>query len=423
LSLITLFNNKGKLMKTILLIGTLDTKEKEILFTKEQIEKGGCKVILMDVGILSPPSTVKPEIDQNKVIQAAGGSLAELIASKDKGKCVNAVIRGAKKIISELYNTGKIDGVIALGGGTGTSIGCSLMQILPRGFPKLMVSTIASGTTQFGPLVGTKDITVMHSVADLQGLNFLTRRVLANAAGAICGMVGGFEEKEILKPEKKSIALSMMGTTTPGALRAKKILEEKGYEVVTFHQNGTGGIAMEEMIEEGCFKGVFDLSLHEIGDREFGGLHGAVKPIRLETAGRKGIPQLVVPGCIVYYVLGPVDTLPEEMKKRKFFVHSPYMTLVRATPEELVRIGKVIAEKLNRAKGPVKVFIPLQGFCFPDRKGLPLYDPQGNRSFIKALRENLRKDIPVVEIDAHINDPEFIDPAVEEFLKMMEGEN
>lgn len=406
-------------MKTILIVGTLDTKEKEISFVKKQIEKKGYKVILIDTGVLAPPTTVKPQITQDQVARAAGESLSELIASGNKEMCVNAMIKGAKRLVADLYATGSIDGILSLGGGTGTSIGCAAMQVLPLGFPKLMVSTIASGTTQFGPFVGTKDITLMHSVADLQGINFITARILTNAAGAICGMIEASDGTKTITTQGIPISLSMMGTTTPGALRAKKLLQEKGYEIITFHQNGTGGIAMEEMIEEGAFKGVFDLSLHEIGDREFGGLHGAIKSTRLETAGKKGIPQVVSPGCIIYYVLGPVNTLPVDIKKRKFFVHSPQLTLVRAKPEELIKIGKVIAHKLNLARGPVKVFIPLKGFCFPDREGLPLYDPKGNQAFIASLKENLYQDIPCIEINAHINDPDFIDPMVEEFLKMM----
>ncbi len=405
-------------IRTILIIGTLDTKEEEILFVKGQIEKRGCKVIIMDTGILAQPNA-KPQITRDQVARAASESLPALIASGNKGACVIAMIKGAKRLVADLYGSGSIDGILGLGGGTGTSIGCPVMQVLPRGFPKLMVSTIASGVAQFGPLVGTKDITIMHSIADLQGINFLTTRILANAAGAICGMVKDSERIEGPQAKGVPIALSMMGTTTPGALRAKKWLDEKGYEVVTFHQNGTGGIAMEEMIEEGVFRGVFDLSLHELGDREFGGLHGAIKSTRLEAAGKKGIPQAISPGCIIYYVLGPMNSLSEDLRKRKLFVHSPQLTLVRATPEELIKIGKVIAQKLNQAKGPLKVFIPLKGFCFPDREGMSLYDPEGNQAFIISLKRNLLASIPFIEINAHINDPEFIDPMVEEFTEMM----
>ena len=261
----------------------------------------------------------------------------------------------------------------------------------------------------------------MHSVVDLQGINSFTARVLSNAVGAICGMVEAYleEKKEDYGEGKILIAMSMMGTTTLGALKAKVLLEENGFQVISFHQNGTGGIAMEEMIEGGIFQGVFDLSLHEVGDRELGGLHGAIKPIRLETAGKMGIPQVVAPGCLVYYVAGPVDSLSPESRERKYFVHSPQLTLVRATPQELTHIGKVVAKKLNLAKGPLKVFIPLKGFCAPDKEGLELFDPEGNYAFINSLKEYLDKHIPIIEVNAHINDSEFIDLMTEEFIKIM----
>jgi uncharacterized protein (UPF0261 family) len=281
-----------------------------------------------------------------------------------------------------------------------------------------MVSTVASGRATFGPFVGTKDITLMHSVADMQGLNFLTRRILENAAGAICGMVQGDGAMDP-GPQGIPVALSMLGTTTPGALRAKTILEDRGFEVVAFHQNGTGGIAMEDMIRGTEFKGVLDLNLHEIGDRYVGGLHGAIRGDRLEAAGDAGIPQFVVPGSINYMVLGPLESLAPEMRARKLIVHNSYLTLVRLNHEELRGVGQLVAEKLNRASGVTRVFIPLQGYSFPDRRGLPHWDPEGNQVFVEALKADLNPEIPLVELDAHINDPEFIDPVVEEFLSVM----
>jgi uncharacterized protein (UPF0261 family) len=211
----------------------------------------------------------------------------------------------------------------------------------------------------------------------------------------------------------------MLGTTTPGALRAKKTLEENGYEVVAFHQNGTGGIAMEDMILEGAFQGVLDLNLHEIGDRFVGGLHGAIREGRLTAAGAMGVPQVVAPGSGNYTVQGAPETLSEDMKRRKHFNYNPHLTLVRLTLEELKEVGKEIAQKLNEAKGPVKLFIPLNGFSFPDREGLPHWEPEGNQALIDVLKENLSSSIPLVELNAHINDPEFIDPVVEEFMSMM----
>jgi len=407
----------GVIKKTVLLIATFDTKEEEALFLKKKIEARGVYVLTMDAGILAPPRA-PVDIDQQQVALRGGIPLQEIIATGDKGKCILNMIRGAEIICRELYTQGRFQGVIGIGGGQGTDIGCSAMRSLPVGVPRLMVSTVASGRATFGPYVGTKDITMMHSVADMQGLNFLTKRILENAAGAICGMIEGFEENSI-KPEGIPVALSMLGTTTPGALRCKKILEDQGLEVVTFHQNGTGGIAMEEMIRSGAFKGVLDLNLHEIGDRFVGGLHGAIREDRLEAAGAVGIPQVVAPGSINYAVWGPLSSLSKELKSRKYIVHNPNMTLVRLSPDELSSVGKLTAQKLNRVKGPTRVFIPLRGFSYPDRKNLPHWEPEGNQAFIDSLKANLNASIPVTELDAHINDPEFIDPVTETFFAMM----
>ncbi len=405
--------------KTILLMGTMDTKEEELLFCRELIRRRGFKVLLLDAGILKDPRT-PPDIARQEVARAAGvADLASLLESGDKGKCIETMIRGVAAKTQELLRQGKFHGILGMGGGQGTDICAAAMRSAPRGMPKLLVSTVASGKATFGPYVGTKDITLMHSIVDLQGLNFVTRRILANAVGAICGMVEGLEEIET-KPRGIPVALSMLGTTTPGALRVKAILEQRGYEVVAFHQNGTGGIAMEEMIREGAFQGVLDLNLHEIGDRFVGGLHSDPHKERLEAAGQMGIPQVIAPGSINYAVWGPFPTLAGGLKARKYIIHNPNMTLVRLSPEELRSVGKLTAEKINRAKGPVRVFIPLRGFSFPDRENLPHWEPEGNRAFIEALKAHLRPSIPLKELEAHINDPDFIDPVADAFFSMME---
>ena len=403
--------------KTILLIGTFDTKEAEAGFLKDRIESRGFPVLTMDAGILAPPR-VRADVDRSEIAAHGDMSLEEALATGDKGICISNMARGVETLCKKLYDLGRFRGVIGIGGGQGTDIGCAAMRKLPTGVPKLMVSTVASGRATFGPFVGTKDITMMHSVADMQGLNFLTRRILDNAAGGICGMVQNIS-KEILKPRGIPVALSMLGTTTPGALRCKDFLEENGYEVVCFHQNGTGGIAMEDMIRNGDFRGVLDLNLHEIGDRVVGGLHGAIRDDRLEAAGEMGLPQVVAPGSINYSVLGPLEDLSPATRSRKHIVHNSYLTLVRLSHEELKKVGRVVAEKLNRSKGPTRVFIPLRGFSYPDRENLAHWEPEGNQVFIDAFRANLNASIPVRELDAHINDPEFIDPVVETFLSLM----
>ncbi len=409
--------------RTVLLIATLDTKEEEAFYLKECIEAQGVKVLLMDAGILAPPKR-PPDIAQAEVAARGGMALPEAVATGDKRLCTENMCAGARQIALELYQAGRIHGVAAIGGAQGTEIACHAMRALPAGVPRIMASTVANGLHQFGFYVGTKDLTIMHTVCDMQGLNFLTRRILQNTAGAVCGMLHSLDPDAMI-PRGIPVAMSMLGTTTPGALRAKRMLEEKGYEVVAFHQNGTGGIAMEDMILEGAFRGVLDLNLHEIGDRYVGGLHGAIREGRLTAAGRMGLPQVVAPGSANYTVQGAPESLSENMRRRKHFNYNPHLTLVRLTPEELRVVGREVAQKLNQASGPVRVFIPKRGWAFPDREGLPHWEPEGNAAFVEALRAHLNPSIPLVEIDAHINDPEFIDPVVTAFMEMLppvEGE-
>jgi uncharacterized protein (UPF0261 family) len=406
---------------TVLVIATLDTKSEEALYLKGRLEANHCSVLLMNTGVLAPyKGTV--DFDPGQVASAGGSILADLQASGDKGRCIAAMRDGARALACSLYSAGRFAGVISIGGAQGTEIGTSAMRGLPFGVPKLMVSTVASGRATFGTYVDTKDLMLMHSVADLQGLNIITRTVLDNAAAAICGMC---VVREGVRPgtrrdmDRPSVAVSMLGTTTPGALRAKSILEAHGFDFVAFHQNGTGGIAMEDMIAEDLFVGVMDLNLHEIGDAVYGGLHGAIRDYRLKPSGRAGVPRVVAPGSVNYTVQGPLDSLPEQLKRRRYIVHNPSLTLVRLSIPELQETARIVAGRLNASEGPVHVFVPLRGFSFPDREGLPHWEPEGNRAFIDTLKARLDSRIPYDEIDAHINDPEFIDPVAGEFLSMV----
>jgi uncharacterized protein (UPF0261 family) len=400
--------------KAILIIATLDTKGSETRYLKDLIETNGHQVLVMDTGILDPP-LFKPDLSRDEVAQAAGTEIEELIRKKDKGRAIQAMAEGSKKIVQQLYEEGKISGVIGLGGSQGTEIGTSAMRALPIGFPKLMVSTVASGYAQFGTYVGTKDLLMMHSVVDVLGLNVFLRMILSNAAGAMMGMVE--RETKIDKAKKKQIGMTIYGTTTPGSMVAKDYLEKEGFEVVAFHPNGTGGRAMEEMIEQGILNGVLDMTTHELTDELVGGLHRA-GPNRLEAAGRKGIPQVVVPGSIDFIVTGPISSLPPEYRNRKYIAHNPSITLVRTSSEEMKTIGKIMASKLNEASGPTIVMIPLRGFSYPNRKGEALYDEEGNQAFIKTLKETLRS-IKVIEVDAHINDPEFARGAAQRMKELL----
>jgi uncharacterized protein (UPF0261 family) len=350
-----------------------------------------------------------------------------MVASGDKGKCIDAMRKGACVLSRKLYDAGEFQGVISIGGAQGTDIGTATMRGLPFGVPKFMVSTVASGRATFGPFVGTKDIIMMHSVADIQGVNFITRRVFDNAAAAVCGMVRNAADRSDqprgqisnLSPLALAVALSMLGTVTQGAMRAKRLLREKGYDAIAFHQNGTGGVAMEEMIREGIFKGVLDLNLHELGDSVAKGLHASIRDCRLTSAGALGIPQVVVPGSINYAVMGPVETLSPEILKRKYIVHNSQLTLVRLSREELQRTAMITADRLNMAKGPTHVFIPLLGFSYPDHPGRGHWDPEDNGLFIRTLKARLSSSIPYDEIDRHINDDAFIDTVVDALVRFM----
>jgi uncharacterized protein (UPF0261 family) len=387
--------------RTVALIGTFDTKGEEFSFLREQIERAGMRTITIDVGVLGNPA-FNPDISQAEVAAAAKENLEALRTERDRGRSVTAMAVGAKAILGRLFEQGAIHGVVSLGGSAGTAIATAAMRALPCGFPKLMVSTLASG--DIAPYVGTTDICMMPSVLDIAGLNHVSRRIISNAAGAICGMVG-LESPPALD-EKPAIAATMFGVTTPCVTAARHILEERGYEVLVFHATGTGGRAMEQLIEDGAFRGVLDITTTELADELVGGVMSA-GPHRLEAAGRMGIPQLVCPGAIDMVNFGPEETVPAKFRGRNLYVHNPTVTLMRTTPEECAEIGRMTADKLNRARGPVTVLIPLQGVSAIDKIGGPFYSQEGLNAYCRGLKASLSPAIRLVELDAHINYERF----------------
>jgi uncharacterized protein (UPF0261 family) len=401
--------------KTIALIGTFDTKGEEFSFLRDRIESAGLRTMMIDVGVLgSPPFAA--DISQAEVAAAANEDLAALQKERDRGRSVTAMALGATAIVARLHAQGVIHGVAALGGSAGTTIATAAMRVLPYGFPKLMVSTLAAGDTK--PYVGTKDICMMPSVLDISGLNHVSRRILNNAAGAICGMVAaeparGFDDKPI-------IAATMFGVTTPCVTAARRVLEERGFEVLVFHATGTGGQAMEQLIEDGAIQAVLDLTTTELADELAGGVMSA-GPHRLEAAGRKGIPQLVCPGAIDMVNFGPVETVPVQFRSRQLYVHNPTVTLMRTTPEECAEIGRITATKLNRASGPVTVLVPMQGVSAIDKPGGPFYSPEALNSYCRAVKTTLSPEIKLVELDAHINDESFARTAVDLLLESLDA--
>jgi uncharacterized protein (UPF0261 family) len=387
--------------RVIALIGTLDTKGEEFAFLRDRIQSAGLGTLMIDVGVLGEP-LFAPDISRVEVASAGNEDAAALRSGGDRGRSVAAMAIGATVIVRRLFEQGSIDGVISLGGSAGTTIATAAMRALPVGFPKLMVSTVASGDT--GPYVGIKDICMMPSVVDIAGLNHVSRRILSNASAAICGMVSSQAGSAV--DEKPAIAATMFGVTTPCVTMARRVLEEHGYEVLVFHATGVGGRAMEQLIEDGAFQAVLDVTTTELADELVGGVMSAGAD-RLEAAGRKGVPQLVCPGAIDMVNFGPVESVPAQFRSRLLYRHNPSVTLMRTTPDECAEIGRITATKLNRSSGPVTVLIPLQGVSAIDRAGGPFFSEEALNAYRGALKANLSPPIRMVELDAHINDESF----------------
>lgn len=401
--------------KTVALIGTFDTKGEEFCFLRDQIEIAGLRTLMIDVGVLDGPAFAV-DISQAEVAAAAKQDLAALRAERDRGRSVTVMALGAKVILQRLFSQGAMHGVVSLGGSAGTSIATAAMRELPYGFPKLMVSTLASGDTK--PYVGTKDICMMPSVLDISGLNRVSRRILSNAAGAICGMVAA--EPSGTLDQRHAIAATMFGVTTPCVTAARRILEQRGFEVLVFHATGAGGQAMEQLIADGAMRAVLDITTTELADELLGGVMTA-GPHRLEAAGSKGIPQLVCPGAIDMVNFGPAETVPAHFRNRQLYVHNPTVTLMRTTPEECAEIGRITATKLNHAAGPVTVLIPLRGVSALDKSGMPFYSQAALDAYRHALKAVLSPAIRLVELDAHINDESFSLAAVDLLMESLAG--
>ncbi len=398
--------------KTIAIFGALDTKGQEFAFLKSAIEQRGFKTLVVDTGVLGAPA-FPPDITHEQVATAGGVILSDLIAKNDRGEAMAAMQKGAAEIARQLHRDRKIDGIISMGGGGGTSIATAAMRALPVGFPKLMVSTVASGDT--GGFVGTSDITMMYSVVDVAGINRISRLIYSNAAGAICGMVAG----EVVQAEDKPIiAVSMFGNTTRAVNQARELLEAAGYEVLVFHATGSGGRTMESLIADGLITAVLDMTTTEWADELLGGVLSAGST-RLEAAAKAGIPQIVVPGCIDMCNFWALDTVPEKYKGRNLYSWNPNITLMRTTPDENAQLGAIFAEKLNAATGAVQVYVPMRGVSELDVEGKPFYDAAALPAFVTALKANLRPDISVVELDMDINDPRFAGAVVNILLNML----
>ena len=386
----------------VVILGTFDSKAEELSFVKERIEKRGPQTLTINVGTRRLPS-VSVDVDLFGKISRNGEPL-----HKDRDTAINAMIQEARVFIRKLHQEGKVDGIISAGGGSGTHICSTIMRELPLGVPKIMVSTVAS--RNMADIVSTKDIVMMHSVVDLLGVNSISGRILAGAAAAMCGML---QDRWQPVAEKKRIALSFFGFITPGAEAARRALESRGYEVVAFHANGTGGMAMEELAAEGYFSGILDFATHELADRLKSGYCGAIGPQRYEPVPGRNIPRLVVPGGLDCAVLEFTrQTVPMQFRDRKIFFYD-FRSAIRLNHEETTVLARQLSEKLNRASTRVRVLIPNKGWSEADREGGPLHEPETNALFVNQLKASLDPAIEIQEVDYHINDTAFAETAAE----------
>ncbi|HEY7400246.1 MAG TPA: Tm-1-like ATP-binding domain-containing protein [Actinomycetota bacterium] len=388
-------------MRSVVAIGTLDTKGAEYAYLRDRLQEHGVDVILVDAGVLGEPTT-PADVSRAEVAQAAGADVSDLAKAGDRGAAVETMSRGAAAVVERLYGEGRLDAVVGMGGTGGTSLITHAMQQLPVGVPKLMVSTVASGDTR--PYVGAVDIAMMYSVVDVAGVNQISARIIGNAAAAIAGMA----QAKIPPQEggRTLIGASMFGVTTPCVTTARERLEELGYEILVFHQTGTGGQSMEELVKAGFVRGVLDVTTTELADELVGGVLAA-HPKRAEVAGALGVPQVVSLGALDMVNFGPMDTVPEAFRGRNLYVHNPSVTLMRTTPEECAELGKRLARKLSKAAGPTALFVPLRGVSMIATEGQPFYDAAADAALFSAVRDNLGSNVELHELDTDVNDPAF----------------
>jgi uncharacterized protein (UPF0261 family) len=406
--------------KTICIIGAFDTKGEDHAFLREEVINRGHQVLTINVGVLGSTTLFPIDFEAEEVVKAAGFDLAKIRARGDKAEAMKALDQAAPKLVRGLYEQGKFDGIVGMGGSGGSAIIASAMRSLPIGVPKILVSTVASGDVSF--YVRGKDITIIPSIVDVAGLNRISRLIYTRAAGAVCGMA------EIEAPQaggdRPIITASMFGNTTDCVNACSKALKEKRYEVLVFHATGAGGRSMETLVTDGLVEAVLDITTTEWADELCHGVFSA-GPERLDAPGQRGLPHLIVPGCVDMANFGAPATVPERFRqaKRLFYEWNPSVTLMRTNVEENRQMGEIFAKKANAAKGPVAFLIPLRGVSMLDGDGQPFCDREADRAMFDAIKANLKPGIPVVEIDLNINDPAFAARAVEMMLDLIQQNN
>ncbi|MES2594026.1 MAG: Tm-1-like ATP-binding domain-containing protein [Verrucomicrobiota bacterium] len=401
-------------MPTIAVLGTFDSKGLEHGFVAERIRARGFDTLLINAGSLAEPG-ITPDVSSDEVAAAGAPDWKAVLARQDRGECVSLMAAGAAKVVADLVETGKVQGIISLGGGGGTAICTAAMRALPIGFPKVMVSTLASGNT--APYVGTKDIVMIPAIADVAGINRLTRVIFENAAGAICGMVEAAEaRKQAPAYDRPLIVASMFGNTTTCVTEAKKVLEHAGYEVLVFAATGNGGRAMEALIESGMVAGVLDITTTEWADELVGGVLNA-GPERLDAAAKAGVPAIVAPGCLDMVNFGEPQSVPPKFDGRTFYQHNGQVTLMRTNREECAKLGKIIADKVNDYTAPVTVLLPKKAISVISAEGKPFHDAAADKALFEAIKTNLDPRVPVIELDLEINDAVFASACAKALLE------
>ena len=403
-------------MQKICLIGAFDTKGREYGFLRRRILDRGHEVIAVNTGVMGSTDLFPVDVDADEVARAGGGSLEDLRERKDRGAAMKTMCAGAPAVVKALHGGGQLNGIVGMGGTGGTTVVTAAMRALPTGFPKVCVSTAASGDVS--PYVGTKDIAMIPSIVDVAGINRVSRVVFSRAAGAICGMVEA--EVGARGEDKPVVTASMFGNTTECVEACMEKLTARGFEVLVFHATGTGGRTMEGLVREGLVDAVLDITTTEWADTICGGVFDA-GTTRLDAPGERGVPHLIVPGCVDMANFGGMDDVPEKYRKahRTFYEWNPSVTLMRTNREENEKMGKIFAEKANASSGPVAFLIPLKGVSILDGEGELFCDRDADQAMFHALKANLRGDIEVVEMDYNINDPQFSAKAVEMLLDLM----
>jgi len=395
-------------MATVVLLGALDTKGDEYAFVRDQVIEAGCDVLMINAGVLGDPG-YPTAFSRRDVAAEAGTDIDELATAGDRGTAVTAMAEGAASIVLRLCREGRIHGILGMGGSGGSSIVSRAMQELPIGFPKLLVSTMAAGDVS--AFVGTSDISMMYSVVDIAGINAVSSSILGNAAAGVAGMAAAYESRVPSADTRPLVGATMYGTTTPCVSTARAALEALGYDVLVFHATGTGGRSMEALMKSGYITASLDVTTTELIDEVAGGTLTA-GPDRLEAAGALGLPQVVSIGATDQITFTPPQAVPAVYRERNCYDHNPSITLVRSNAQECEEFGRIVAEKLNRALGPVSLFVPLRGGSSYAVSGAVFHDPVADAALVESLRTHLGPSVELIEIDTDINDPAFAEAMV-----------